>query len=48
MQDIYDITLKIKRYDPEARRTWVQDYNLKAGRIIRFNRSLSEEFKQRA
>jgi succinate dehydrogenase / fumarate reductase iron-sulfur subunit len=32
----YDLTLKISRYDPDTRRSWVQDYRLKAGRILRF------------
>jgi len=32
----YDLTLKIRRYDPDRERSWVQDYHLKAGRILRF------------
>lgn len=32
----YHITLKIRRYDPENRHTWIQDYHLEAGRILRF------------
>ena len=36
MSDQYDITLKIKRYDPDENRSWVQDYELKAGGILRF------------
>jgi len=36
MQTFYDITLRIKRYDPDAGKHWVQDYPLKAGRILRF------------
>ena len=36
MQELYHITLTIKRYDPEEKKTWLQDYNLKAGRILRF------------
>ncbi|MBU2497826.1 MAG: 4Fe-4S dicluster domain-containing protein [Proteobacteria bacterium] len=36
MQATYDITLKIKRYDPDTRKRWNQDYTLKAGRILRF------------
>ena len=36
MQKSYTITLKIKRYDPDSQRTWVQDYDLEAGRILRF------------
>ena len=33
---VYQITLKIQRYDPEVKRTWVQTYHLEAGRILRF------------
>jgi succinate dehydrogenase/fumarate reductase iron-sulfur protein len=36
MQNQYEITLKIKRYDPDNKRSWVQDYTLEAGRILRF------------
>ena len=36
MQEAYTITLKIKRYDPDLERAWVQDYDLEAGRILRF------------
>jgi len=36
MQEAYTIILKIKRYDPDSERTWVQDYDLEAGRILRF------------
>ena len=36
MQNKYEITLKIKRYDPDNKRSWVQDYTLEAGRILRF------------
>jgi len=36
MARTYDITLKIRRYDPEQNRSWLQDYHLKAGRILRF------------
>ena len=32
----YELTLKIRRYDPDSERAWVQDYHLKAGRILRF------------
>ncbi len=32
----YELTLKIRRYDPDSERSWVQDYYLKAGRILRF------------
>lgn len=33
---VYQITLKIKRYDPDEKRSWVQAYHLEAGRILRF------------
>jgi len=32
----YDITLKVNRYDPDAGRSWVQSYELRAGGILRF------------
>ncbi len=36
MENKYNITLKIKRYDPDSKRSWIQDYELEAGRILRF------------
>jgi succinate dehydrogenase / fumarate reductase iron-sulfur subunit len=36
MSQEYDLTLKISRYDPDTRRSWVQDYRLEACRILRF------------
>ena len=33
---VYQITLKIHRYDPEEKKSWVQTYQLEAGRILRF------------
>jgi succinate dehydrogenase / fumarate reductase iron-sulfur subunit len=36
MKELYNITLKIKRYDPDTRKPWVQNYDLEAGRILRF------------
>ena len=33
---VYKLTLKIKRYDPEEKRSWIQSYHLEAGRILRF------------
>jgi len=36
MENIYNITLKISRYDPDSKKSWVQDYRLEAGRILRF------------
>lgn len=32
----FNLTLKIQRYDPDTRRSWIQDYRLEAGRILRF------------
>jgi len=32
----YDITLKIRRYDPDTKRSWIQAYQIEAGRILRF------------
>ncbi len=36
MENIYNITLKISRYDPDSKKSWVQDYRLEVGRILRF------------
>ncbi len=36
MRSRYSITLRIKRYDPDRKRSWSQDYKLEAGRILRF------------
>ena len=36
MDKTFDITLDIHRYDPAEKRAWVQTYELKAGRIMRF------------
>jgi succinate dehydrogenase / fumarate reductase iron-sulfur subunit len=36
MEETYKISLKIKRYDPDSKRSWLQHYQLEAGRIIRF------------
>ncbi|MFZ7126459.1 MAG: succinate dehydrogenase/fumarate reductase iron-sulfur subunit [Desulfobacterales bacterium] len=32
----YDLTLKIHRHDPDQKKSWVQTYQVKAGRIMRF------------
>jgi hypothetical protein len=32
----YNLTLKIHRFDPDTGRRWVQDYQVEAGRILRF------------
>jgi len=37
MQETYEIVLKIRRYDPDSQRSWVQRYQLEAGRILRFS-----------
>jgi succinate dehydrogenase / fumarate reductase iron-sulfur subunit len=36
MFEEYEITLMISRYDPDRQRSWVQGYQLTAGRILRF------------
>lgn len=36
LKETYKIRLKIKRYDPDTKGSWVQDYELEAGRILRF------------
>ena len=36
MISTYDITLNIKRFDPDFDKTWVQTYQIEAGRIMRF------------
>ena len=36
MQETYEIVLKIRRYDPESDRSWIQNYQLETGRILRF------------
>lgn len=49
MKEIYNITLKIKRYDPDTRKSWVQNYELEAGRILRFTdvfRKINNELDQ--
>ncbi len=35
-KDSYNLTLKIHRYDPDTKRSWIQEYRLEAGRILRF------------
>ncbi|MBW1870163.1 MAG: 2Fe-2S iron-sulfur cluster binding domain-containing protein, partial [Deltaproteobacteria bacterium] len=32
----YKLTLKIRRYDPDTKESWVQNYVLEVGRILRF------------
>ncbi len=36
MEIAFDIILKIHRFDPDEKRSWVQEYTLTAGRILRF------------
>jgi succinate dehydrogenase / fumarate reductase iron-sulfur subunit len=36
MLTTYNLTLKIRRYDPDTGRSWILDYLLAAGRILRF------------
>lgn len=36
MGELYGITLRVLRYDPVARKKWVQDYQIEAGGILRF------------
>ncbi len=36
MTSTYDITLNVHRYAPDERKSWVQTYQVKAGRIMRF------------
>ena len=36
MADKYNLVLKIHRYDPDTKRSWIQEYQLEAGRIQRF------------
>jgi succinate dehydrogenase / fumarate reductase iron-sulfur subunit len=35
-KQLYELTLKIHRYDPNTKRSWIQDYQIEAGRILRF------------
>jgi succinate dehydrogenase / fumarate reductase iron-sulfur subunit len=36
MRDNYPITLRVRRYDPDTQRKWIQEYAMEAGRILRF------------
>jgi len=36
MKESYALTLNISRYDPAAGKSWVQEYRIEAGRILRF------------
>jgi succinate dehydrogenase / fumarate reductase iron-sulfur subunit len=35
-EKVFNLTLKIHRYDPDRQRYWIQDYEMEAGRILRF------------
>ena len=46
MGKTYSITLKIHRYDPDQDRSWVQEYKVDVGGMLRFNdvlRKINEE-----
>lgn len=46
MGKVYKITLEVERFDPDIRRSWVQDYSLEVGGILRFTdvfRRINEE-----
>lgn len=36
MTDFYSLTLHIRRYNPDTKKYWTQEYFLKTGRILRF------------
>ncbi len=36
MTSTYDITLNVHRYNPDTNKKWIQTYDIKAGRIMRF------------
>jgi succinate dehydrogenase/fumarate reductase iron-sulfur protein len=36
MTSTYDITLNVHRYNPDTNKKWIQAYDIKAGRIMRF------------
>jgi succinate dehydrogenase / fumarate reductase iron-sulfur subunit len=36
IQESYRITLNVKRYDPDSANSWIQTYEIEAGRILRF------------
>lgn len=35
-KQLYELTLKIHRFDPDTERSWIQEYRIEAGRILRF------------
>jgi len=36
MKESYQIRFRVKRYDPDSQRSWIQDYDFEVGRILRF------------
>ncbi len=36
MSSTYDLTLNVHRYNPDQKKSWVQTYQIQAGRIMRF------------
>ena len=36
MKQFYNLTLKIMRFDPDRNETWMQEYSVEVGRIMRF------------
>ena len=36
MENVFNLILNIHRYDPDSRRSWKQEYQIDAGRILRF------------
>jgi succinate dehydrogenase / fumarate reductase iron-sulfur subunit len=35
-KQLYELTLNIRRFDPDTERSWIQEYRIEAGRILRF------------
>ena len=46
MNESYPLVFKIKRFDPETRRSWMQTYRIEAGRILRFTDALRKINKE--
>jgi succinate dehydrogenase/fumarate reductase iron-sulfur protein len=36
MSKLHSLTLKIHRFDPEQKKSWIQEYNVEVGEILRF------------
>jgi succinate dehydrogenase / fumarate reductase, iron-sulfur subunit len=46
MKETYELTLRIRRYDPDSEKKWIQEYRIESGRILRFTdvlRKLNDE-----